>query len=359
MKRLLYITTNINNSGGVAKVLSVKLNYLVSKGYEIHVLNSNGAFNNTFFDFDDRIQFHFIGNKSFKLLQLNRYGKELNSVIESIKPHVIINTDNGLKGSLLPYLVKKDISLIYERHCSKNMKFNSWSEALKFRFSNVLTKRSIAKYKQFIVLNNSHFQEWKGKNLSVIPNPVALNFSESVKPKPSLNVVLSVGRFSPEKRYHVLLKLWSKIVKQQPEWKLKIYGEGNKSLFNHFLKKLDIENSVELNEPIKDIAKIYEQGKLYLSASSSESFGLSMAEALSFKLPVVAFDTDGSKELITNGKNGYLIKQNDSADFVNKVTALMNDKALLETMKTNTKNGLDKYDLNKIMEKWIQLFQSI
>ena len=47
--KILYIVPKINNEGGVARVLSVKANYLVEKfGYEVHILTQNEGNNPVF-----------------------------------------------------------------------------------------------------------------------------------------------------------------------------------------------------------------------------------------------------------------------------------------------------------------------
>jgi hypothetical protein len=57
--KLVYIVPNINNEGGVARVLSIKANYLVEKlGYEVHILTQNEGFSPLFYSFNSNIIFH-------------------------------------------------------------------------------------------------------------------------------------------------------------------------------------------------------------------------------------------------------------------------------------------------------------
>ena len=57
--KLLYIVPNINNEGGVARVLSIKANYLVEKsGYEVHILTQNEGNSPLFYSFNANIIFH-------------------------------------------------------------------------------------------------------------------------------------------------------------------------------------------------------------------------------------------------------------------------------------------------------------
>ena len=57
--KLLYIVPSVNNEGGVARVLSIKTNYLIEKfGYQIHILTQNEGTNPEFYDFNKNIVFH-------------------------------------------------------------------------------------------------------------------------------------------------------------------------------------------------------------------------------------------------------------------------------------------------------------
>ena len=338
-------------------MLSIKLNYLVnSSDYEVHVLNTNGSVEHTFYEFDKRIIFHSLGNKRFKIIQLSNYKKKLNLQIKNIDPDIIINTDNGLKGSLLTYLIKQDFPLIYERHIARKLPFTNAFDSFKFKFSNLILDRNIRAYKAFVVLNELQKNEWKGGNIKVVPNPIAIL---EVKGDERAKTVLSVGRFAPEKRYDRMLKLWNEVATKNHDWKLQIYGEGDKNFYNDLLRELDLVDSVDLLEPIKNIENIYTKGSIFLSTSSSESFGLSIAEALGYGLPVVAFKTDGSSNLISDNENGFLISQNDKTNFVKQLDLLIKNEQLRERLSENAKNSLYEYEIHNVMKKWTALFKSI
>ena len=109
--RLLYIVPNINNEGGVARILSIKANYLVEKlGYEVHILTQNEGFSPLFYSFSPNVIFHDIlltGN-FFKFL--NSFSKGLKNKIKAIQPDIIVVCDNGLKAYSIPFILKNKMS---------------------------------------------------------------------------------------------------------------------------------------------------------------------------------------------------------------------------------------------------------
>lgn len=353
LKKLLYITTNLQGSGGVSRILSVKLNYLIEKfNYKIYVINSNQSNKDFFYDFNDQIKFY-----QFTSKQLFKYKRKLNTLISNIKPDIIINCDNGLKGALIPYLINTKIALIYEMHSSKDMIFDKFSDRLKFKISNYLVQKNINAYRYFVVLTKNHSKEWKGNNIQVINNPITITTLDINKRKQK--TVLAIGRFSPEKGYSRLLKIWSKIALENPNWKLEIYGAGKKYKYVNLLKKLQILDRVILNEPVKNVEKIYAKASFLVNVSFSEAFPLSMIEGMYSGLPVIAYKTIGSKQLILNNENGFLIAQNDEISFVEKIKKLINDEEKLIEMSIKAINSVKKYELDFIMEQWHELFESL
>lgn len=360
MQKLLYITTNLNNSGGVSRILSVKLNYLIQEfGYQIHVINTTESSNSPFYHFNKKIQISSLEKSNYNFINLLTYRRKLKKAVNNISPDVIINCDNGLKGALLPYIIKTKVPLIYERHCSKDIKIKGLLNKVKFIAGNFVLSSSINKYNEFIVLNELESKSWNHKCVKIIPNglwydlPSNRNFFFD-------NVIIAVGRQSYEKGYDILLNIWKTIIKKHPRMVLKIYGDKNNDLkLESIAKQLKISKSIEFCSPVKDIHSIYSNAFMLLNTSRSEAFGLSIIEAMSFGLPVIAFEnTSGTKSIIKNGENGFLIKKNDLNDYANKVILMIEDKKEMHRISREARESIKKFDLQKIMKEWHRLFQS-
>ena len=361
MKKLLYITTNLDNIGGVSRILSVKLNYLIQNyGYSIFAINTNKKSNTFFYQFSDKIQFYSLKTRLTRLTRIFKFRKELNAIISEVKPDIIINCDNGLKGSLLPYLIKGKASLIYERHACRNINVALFNERIKNKISNFLLDRSIHRYKKFIVLNNLEKDFWKKGNVQTISNPIWFESPEKSN-KLINNVVVAIGRHAHEKRYDRLIKIWKEVIKEYPKWTLKIYGEKNDEVqLEGMVRKLCISNNIQICAPVKNIQDVYLNASFLLNTSSSEAFGLVIIEAMNYGLPVIAFkNISGPKTLIINNENGFLIEADDFSEYVKKIKLLISNESLRQQMGINARNSLKRFDLQKIMKEWHDLFQSL
>ncbi|TGV02559.1 glycosyltransferase [Flavivirga rizhaonensis] len=359
MLRLLYIATNLNTSGGVARVLSVKLNYLVEMfSYEIHMINTNGDSNNLFFPFHKKIQIHDLDRKDQRLQGLFGYRTKLNKKIETINPDIIINCDNGLKGSLLPFFLKNRIPLVYENHNSKNAKEPSLKGNLKLKLSFFFFSLGVSRYKWIIVYQHTN-KNRNIKNFKVIPNPIGFKTNDTSSSLEN-KVVIAVGRFSYQKGYDKLIKIWSLVSKKHPDWVLNIYGEGAHDDLIRLSQKLNITTKVQFFKPVKDIKSIYLGASILVNTSRYEPFGLAVTEAMSCGLPVIAFEnTLGPKSYIHDKENGFLIQKDNFENYANKLIMLIENKNEMKRISKAAKESMKAYKLTEIMRVWHELFQSI
>ena len=124
--------------------------------------------------------------------------------------------------------------------------------------------------------------------------------------------------------------------------------------------KYHLENSITINQPIKDISKAYYDSSIFLFTSRYEGFGLALIEALSCGLPAVSFDCKcGPKDIIEDGKNGFLVKTGDIQNFSDRIITLIEDYELRKDMGKLAKESSHKYSREAIIQMWISLFNSL
>lgn len=143
------------------------------------------------------------------------------------------------------------------------------------------------------------------KNVVAIPYGTETTKLKPPEPKKKISL-LFVGQFRKDKNLEFLLH----VLRRLPEnFHLTLVGDGPQcSHLKSLTVKLNISDRVHFPGPVPPEAteKIYGRHSIYVNASRSETFGLSMAEALATGLPVVAVPSFGSRGLIQNGKNGFI-----------------------------------------------------
>lgn len=360
--KLLYIVPKLNNEGGVARVLSLKLNYLIEKfGYEIHVLTQNQGNFPLFYSFHEKIVFHDMILEGTIFNFFNSFRKSLKSKIQTIQPNVVVVCDNGLKAYTIPFILPDGIPIIFECHGSKFIEekplksdFISKIESLlKYKFKDFAAN----KFSNLVALSNENLKEWNVKNGLVIANPcwIQNDIVADLKSKK----VIAVARNSYEKGLDRLLLIWEKLKKKHSDWILEIYGDSITDL-QPIVSDLGLHSSVILSEPVKDISEKYLASSLYIMTSRTEGFPMVLLEAMASGLPCVAYDCpSGPRAIIDEGMNGFLVEDGNLGSFVQKLESLIEDENLRMKMGKNAKESVKKYEIDGIMQQWKTLFESL
>ena len=99
---------------------------------------------------------------------------------------------------------------------------------------------------------------------------------------------------------------------------------------------------------------------MLLMTSRFEPFGLVLPEAMSCGLPVVAFNCPyGPADIISDGEDGFLIKNKDIYDYVEKVCLLMENEDMRIKMGKAGVLSSQRFKASNIMPQWIQLFSQL
>ena len=86
--------------------------------------------------------------------------------------------------------------------------------------------------------------------------------------------------------------------------------------------------------------------------SRFEGFGLVLVEAMSFGLPIVAFEQSGSRYVLDDGNNGILVKNGDVEEMVKQLTRLINDFEERKRYQEKSLERLQNFTLDRISEEW-------
>ena len=276
----------------------------------------------------------------------------IRKTIKKINPNTVLSFGELWNNLVLLALLNTPYSVFVSDRCQPNKSIGKLHDFLRKKLyknaAGIIAQTSIAKsiYQNGIV---------KSTNIKVIGNPIAQQ--ELVK-TPREKIVLSVGRLIETKHHDELIKLFVKLNK--PDWKLIIVGgdalkQNNSKVLNDLIKSLNAQGIVILTGNQKDVTSYYKKSAIFAFTSSSEGFPNVVGEALSFGLPVVAFDCiAGPSDMIQECKNGNLIKLFDYEQFAKKLELLMNDEALRLKMGAFSPRSIKKFEKNVIGEDYFK-----
>jgi len=158
--------------------------------------------------------------------------------------------------------------------------------------------------------------------ITVIENGVALDTPREEicnDPQGDYNLV-SVGRLNPQKAYDVLLETLKLVLKKKPTIRLKLIGDGpEKGNLISLAVKLGIADNVDFTGWVDDpYSSIRGQPFIYVCSSKYEGFGLSVAEAMSIGVPVVATNVSGIRTFVRDKETGFLVSEEAQTHFARK-----------------------------------------
>ncbi|MBF4471190.1 glycosyltransferase [Flavobacterium sp. HJJ] len=359
--KILYITPDITDSGGISRVISLKTDYLVSNlEYEVCILSVNDSYPDCFYDFNPAIKWFNI-KKSKNLFFLQSYIRSIKKIISTEKPDVIVICDAVL-WLFIPWFVKTDIPMVFETHFSVSFeKVKNKSLYTKFRAELVhfIKQKTMEKFTCFVAVTNEESKEWNAKKNIIISNPVS--FSVAEKADLVNKKAMSVCMNPYIKGLDRLLLVWSKIVEKHSDWILDIYGKWElNSEYQKMADTLNISDNVNFLLPTKDIQNSYNQFSIFLMTSRSEAFPMVLLEAMISGVPCIAYDCpSGPRAIIKNGENGFLIEDGNVNFFAEKLELLIEDENLRFQMGKRAKESVAVYDLEIIMKEWQNFFESL
>ncbi|UAK16375.1 glycosyltransferase [Sporolactobacillus terrae] len=174
-------------------------------------------------------------------------------------------------------------------------------------------------------------------------------------------VISFVGRIDEKQKGVDLLV---EVAKNLPEgWSIKVAGTGHDSAVRKFTKEIE-DNSLsdrliyEGFKSGKELQKHYFNSSIYLMTSRFEGFGLVLVEAMSYGLPIVAFDQQASRVVLENGRYGLIAKMEDIKDMSEKIKLLTDDVKLRKEYSRLSLERSQQFDMAAVIEKWTQLINN-
>ena len=367
--KVLYVFRSLAVWGGIERVLVEKMNYLVRMyGCDVYMLTTDQGMHPVPYHLDNAVHLEDLGIQFHRQYQyqglkklwdgwkrIKRFERLLSERIRDIRPDVIVCTTADPVFSITK--IKGEIPLVVESHsiCARTLDV----KGLRQRYVARQLLKGLKKAACLVVLSEGDANEWRkrGVPVQVIPNIVHLNEGElsSLDQKH----VIFVGRLDYQKRPSLMVQIWKELFPRHPDWHLDIYGEGEQKQALQSVIDSQCLN-IHLHEPTSQIFEAYRNSSILVVTSLYEPFGLVIPEAMSCGLPVVSFDSPyGPSSIITNGKDGYLVEDDNKTFFAKQLEQLMDDVSLRLKMGNCAVERSKWFSAIEIMPEWKVLFERL
>lgn len=172
-------------------------------------------------------------------------------------------------------------------------------------------------------------------------------------------VIMTVSRLAQEKSVDRLINNHKKLLESFPNFKLLIVGDGPDI---KKLKDLTCDLNIEKNViftgkvPLENVPIYYQLGNVFVTASTTETQGLTVIEAMSSSMPIVAIRDDSFINSVLNDFNGYLFETNE--EYIEYISKLYLDKDLYDRLSNQSRILSDDFSSEYFAQKILKVYQT-
>ncbi|WP_218653383.1 accessory Sec system glycosyltransferase GtfA [Streptococcus pluranimalium] len=285
---------------------------------------------------------------------------------------VILDRATGTGQAVFRHVKPAKLAVVvHAEHFSENASTGNnilWNNFYEYQFTNAdkvdVFITATDKQKELLA---EHFKTYTNHQPRIVTIPVG-SLPELHQPLQERRPfsMMTASRLATEKHVDWLVKAVIEAQKRLPELQFDIYGAGaQETNIREIITAASAETFIHLKGH-QELTRVYPNYQLYLTASKSEGFGLTLMEAIGAGLPLIGFDSRyGNQTFIRDGENGYLIPKSDNDDegvivkqFAEKIITLF-EQNNLTSMHLASYAMAQPYLKQEVAKKWHQLMEEI
>jgi glycosyltransferase involved in cell wall biosynthesis len=361
---------------GVTNVIDLTKRYLESQGHDVYVFTFGDE---NYHDDEPNV----VRSPGLPLVDTGfyinvRYSRDARKLLQTMD---IVHVHHPfLSGRLALWFCKpRGIPIVFTNHTRYDLYAQAYFPVLPDGIGDVFLKAFIPGFcdstDMVVAPSNGLKQVLKRagvtNHVQVVPNGVDMSpFHREIEPIDrsefnftNENVILVFsGRIAPEKNLPFLLRAFNGAAQAYENLCLLILGDGpDRENLEDRVRHMGIENRVFFTGMVK-----YEQMPRYLvtadafvTASVTEVHPLSVIEAMGAGLPVLGIQSPGVGDTVTDGKDGYIVPDEDLAAFTAKMVRLATDADLRKKMSVNAKKTSDLYNYERTSQQMYALYEQV
>ena len=228
-------------------------------------------------------------------------------------------------------------------------------------------KYTFQRCSQFIVLSESWRQyyvdhlELSKQRVTVLPNAVKIPQQVPCRLSRSTLTLLFLGRIGQRKGAFDLVQAFAGLsLESRSRSRLILAGDGEVEELQHLVERLNLTGSVKIigwiNATQRDV--LLSEADVFALPSYNEGLPMSILEAMSWGLPIIATPVGGIPEVITSD-NGLLSTPGDIQQLTGSIQMLIENEKLRLYLGDNARKSAIKFDIEHYMASLVRIYDSV
>ncbi|RAS82295.1 glycosyltransferase family 4 protein [Priestia endophytica] len=253
----------------------------------------------------------------------------------------------------------KVVYTVHGFHFYKGASFLNWGiyypiEKVMARFTDVAVTMNSEDYKTAKKIGIKEVLNVNGVGIDLENYQFKLTKNEKILNSLGLKeedfILLMIAEVNKNKNHKQMIDSVYRLKEKGIDIKVICAGEGPElENVKEYIKTKDLDKNIKMlgfRTDIKDLISICDIGLLM---SYREGLPRNIMELMACSKPVIATDVRGNRDLINEGKNGYLVPLGDDFETANKIEKVFNDRKLLKDLGENALSSIQPYDINKVL----------
>lgn len=168
------------------------------------------------------------------------------------------------------------------------------------------------------------------------------------------NILLSIGRLVPWKGFRMLIKVMPQLLKVNHFFRLVIVGDGPEyKILQSMIKNLGLDKKVFLigRKSQEELLAYLAAAEIFILNTGYEGFSHQILEVMAAGVPVVTTGVGGNREVIQQGKNGFMVKYNDEFNLVEAIKTVWQTPELQRRFTEEGKKTAEYFSVEKMINE--------
>lgn len=169
--------------------------------------------------------------------------------------------------------------------------------------------------------------------------------------------MVNVGSYQDKKNQKFLVEVAKALRNRNVDFEINLLGDGERyGDVSKLILEGNLQDNVLQHGNVNNVEEYLWQSDIYVHSAYYEPLGLVLLEAMAAGLPVVTLDGRGNRDLIVQGKNGYMVYEQNAEQFADRILEIWNDQQKYMEMSAFAQEFARQYDIKEYVDKLMDIY---